>query len=145
MSSQENFGHLAPRYSFLLNPHKDLRLARCPKCNELTRLRKFVLLICVDQFGILNLGKTCRFCVPCNLVMVHQDELESLMANIFEERKPEVIGNEYFVAGTTERKVWRKGMNRQSTLEEVLRGTADFKEKLDLKYEPGGWYPSAGD
>ncbi len=137
-----SIGQLSPRYSFILNPYTDLRLSRCPKCNQLTRMRKFALLVYIEQFGMLSLGKTCRFCPHCDLIMVHQDELESLMASIFAEQRPDVIGNDYLVIGTVDRNVWRKGLKKGQTAEEVLKHTADFKEVLDLEYEPGGWYPS---
>ena len=31
-------GKLAPRYSFMLNPHTEVRLSKCPKCRKATHL-----------------------------------------------------------------------------------------------------------
>ena len=109
MAPKRRLGKLPPRYSFLLNPRADLRFTRCPQCDERTRLRKFALLVYVDGFGAMVLGKTCRFCVRCDLVVVHGDGLEHELAVALEDRAPAAIGNEYGVLGTVDRKVWRKG------------------------------------
>jgi hypothetical protein len=139
---QEGIGQLPPRYSFALNPHKEMRCTRCPQCEQTTRLRKFALLIHVEEFGLMVLGKTCRFCPACDFIIVHQDELEALLAASFSVHQPEVIGNEYHVIGTVERKTWRKGMSDGMTsIDELLCHAADFKKEFDLFYEPGGWYP----
>ncbi len=89
------------------------------------------------------LGKTCRFCARCELVIVHGDELEHELAVALEARAPAAIGNEYGVLGTVDRKVWRKGLggDTEDLGNDLLDHIADFKRELELKYEPGGWYP----
>src|SRR5215210_4340089 len=84
--AQERLGKLPPRYSFILNPYPDERLSKCPKCDQRTHLRKFALFILVDGFGPMVLGKTCRFCTPCELLIVHQDELEHELVVALEPR-----------------------------------------------------------
>jgi hypothetical protein len=75
--------------------------------------------------------------------MAHQDELEAELAHSFSQFAPEVIGNEYMVLGTIEKKVWQEGVRGKSAqLGEILKHVADFKKYYDLKYEPGGWYPA---
>jgi hypothetical protein len=136
-------GKLRPRYSFMLNPHSDVRLSKCPKCQKLTHLRKFALLIHIDKWGPMSLGKTCRYCSHCELIVAHQDELEAELAYSFSQFAPEVIGNEYMVLGTIEKKVWQKGVRGKDVqLGEILKHVADFKKYYDLEYEPGGWYPA---
>ncbi len=144
--ASRRLGKLPPRYSFILNPHEDLRLSKCPKCDQPTRLRKFVLVIHVDGFGgLMALGKTSRFCPRCDLIMVHQDELEHELTVAFEPRNPDVIGNDYMVLGTMDRKVWRKNLkDAPDASGDVLDHVADFEEYLDLHYDPGGWRPSEG-
>ena len=133
---------MPPRYSFILNPYEDLRLSKCPKCDQPTRLRKFVLVIYVDRFGgLMALGKTSRFCPRCDLIVVHQDELEHELTIAFESRNPDVIGNDYLVLGTMDRMVWRKNL-KDGVSGDVLDHVVDFKEYLDLRYDPGGWRPS---
>ncbi|MCZ6675958.1 MAG: hypothetical protein O7E52_01785 [Candidatus Poribacteria bacterium] len=133
---------MPPRYAFILNPYQDVRLTKCPQCDQPTRLRKFALLIHVDQFGLMIHGKTCRFCPPCDLLIVHQDELEAQLTEHLSQIAPNVIGNEYLVTGTVERKTWRRGLREELPLDEMQEHAADFETVLQLEYEPGGWYPA---
>jgi hypothetical protein len=140
---KKRLGKLPPRYSFLLNPYQNKRLSKCPKCNQLTRLRKFALFIHIDNLGPMVLGKTCRYCPECELIMAHQDELEQELANNLVSIDPDVIGNEYLVLGTVDMKVWRRGLKgHENDIDRVLSHTADFKKYFDLIVEPGGWYPA---
>jgi hypothetical protein len=78
--------------------------------------------------------------------MVHQDELEAELAYNFSRVAPDVVGNEYMVLGTIEKKMWQEGLNGKSRpLVEMLKYVADFKKYYDLGYEPGGWYPDDED
>jgi MinD superfamily P-loop ATPase len=73
----KNIGKLKPRYSLILNQYADFRASKCIKCDKPTFLRKFALLIHVDGGELITLGKTCRYCAKCELIVVHQDELEA--------------------------------------------------------------------
>ena len=127
----------------MLNPHSDVRLSKCPKCQKPTHLRKFALFIHIDAWGPLALGKTCRYCSRCELIMAHQDELEAELAHSFTRVAPDVIGNEYMVLGTIEKKAWKQGLGGQGQpLGEMMQYVAEFKRHYDLAYEPGGWYPA---
>ncbi len=99
------FGKLPPRFTFILNPHAHIRVSKCPICRRLTHMRKFPLLIYIDKWGFLALGKTCRYCSLCELIVVHQDELEDELVHTFERVAPDVIGNQYLVLGTVEKKL----------------------------------------
>ncbi|MGE5444224.1 MAG: hypothetical protein ACM3SR_06405 [Ignavibacteriales bacterium] len=141
--AKTRIGKLPPRYSFILNKYPDVRLSKCPLCEKPTHLRKLALFIHIDGWEPMALGKTCRYCSRCELIMAHQDELEAELAYSFSKIAPEVIGNEYLVLGTVEKKVWKGGLKGSSNqLDEVLKHTADFRKVLDLKVEPGGWYPA---
>jgi len=141
--ARTKIGKLPRRYSFILNPHTDTRLSKCPKCEKLTHFRKFVLFIHIDGWGPMALGKTCRYCSRCELIMVHQDELEAQLAYSFSQIAPDMIGNEYMVLGTIEKKAWQEGLGgKGQPLTEMLKHTADFKKYYDLEFEPGGWYPA---
>lgn len=142
---KHRFGKLTPRYTFALNPYREVRFSTCPKCNRLTYLRKFPLLIHVDQFGPFALGKTCRYCAKCELIITHQDELEPILAAMFAQHAPQLIGNEYLVIGTVEKKVWKKGLDEQLTLEVIREQTADFKRYVTLEYQPAHWVPPETD
>lgn len=134
-----HFGKRPPRYLFALNSYTDTRFSRCPKCDRPTYKRKFPLLIHVDEYGPFALGKTCRYCSKCELIIAHQDELESVITEMFSELAPEVVGNDYFVIGTVERKVWKRGLEEQTTFEEVCEHMADFKNYVQVEYEPPRW------
>jgi len=75
--------------------------------------------------------------------MMHQDELEAELAYSFSQFAPEVVGNEYMVLGTIEKKVWQAGVKGSGTgFGEVLKHMADFKKVYDLEYDAGGWRPA---
>src|SRR5262245_20244008 len=95
--AKRSIGKLRPRYSFILNPYRDARLSKCPKCERLTFLRNFAMFIHVDKWGPLVLGKTCRYCARCELIVAHQDELEAELAHSLAKFAPEAVGSEYLV------------------------------------------------
>ena len=131
-------GKLPPRYSLLLNSHAEVRLSKCPKCQKVTHLRKFALLIHIDEWGPWALGKTCRYCSRCELVMVQRAELEADLAHGLSQRAPQVIGNDYLVLGTMEKKIWQKALNGEAKpLAKMLEHVADFKHQYELDYKPG--------
>jgi hypothetical protein len=92
----------------------------------------------------MALGKTCRYCTRCELIIVHQHELEAELAYSFRTIAPHVVGNKYMVLGTVDKRTWQRGLQGSGPqLDEVLKHTADFKTVLDLQVEPGGWYPAS--
>ena len=140
--ANKRLGKLPPRYSFILNQYATERLSSCPRCKKLTHLRKFAFFIHVDDWGPMVLGKTCRYCSRCELIMLHQAELEEQLAYSFSQRAPEVVGNKYLVIGTLEKKVWQEGLQgKEKPINEMLKYLADFKKVLTLHVQPGGWYP----
>ena len=139
MSKKPQVGKLPPRYTFIMNPHQATRLSRCPKCEKLTYPRKFPLLIHVNDWGLCIMGKTCKYCSRCEFIMVHQDEIEPLLAQMFDQLKPEVVGNDYLVVGTVEMATWKAGLSNPQPIENVLKHARDFKKYLDLHFDPGGW------
>jgi len=123
-------GKQPPQYRFFLNPYQDARFTRCPQCDNKMGQRKLPLLIHVDPMQLLSLNKTCRYCHHCDLLIAHQDDLEHLLASIFIEQKPEVVGNDYLVLGTLDRSVWKRGTQQQLTLQETIEALHDFREVL---------------
>lgn len=138
--ADERLGKQPARYSFLLNPHTDLRLSKCPTCNRPTHSRKFALLIHADGWGLLALGKTCRYCARCELVIAHKDELDAELAHSLAQLASEADGREYLVLGTLNRKVWERGLRGEGPpLGETLEHVAPFEKMLQLEVERGGW------
>lgn len=135
-------GALPPLYRFVLNPYTDSRFTRCPMCEQKMRQRKLPLFIYVDPDHPVVLNYTCRYCPDCDLLIAHQDQIETLLANLFAERDPDVIGNDYLVIGTVERKVWRAGLKQPQSIADMLAHLHDFKEVRTIEYQPAGWYPA---
>jgi hypothetical protein len=109
-------------------------------CHGTMNMRKFALFIHVDGWGPLSLGKTCRYCPRCELIITHQDDLERELC--FERLSPEVIGRKYFVLGTVALPVWKEGLSIKSTsLQETLEHVAQFKTHRTLAVSSGGWVP----
>ena len=73
-------GALQPRYALALNPHQNARFSTCPRCGVPNRVRKIPLVIHVERAGLLVLRKSCRLCTSCEMIIVHQDELEPLIS-----------------------------------------------------------------
>jgi hypothetical protein len=57
---------------------------------------------------LLSLNKTCRYCPHCDLLIAHQDDVEHLLASIFTELRPEIVGNTYLVVGTLDKTIWKR-------------------------------------
>ncbi len=81
--ARDRIGRLPRRYTFILNPYTDVRVSKCPQCGRPTHGRKFALFVHIDKFVPLAIGKTCRYCARCELLIAHQDELEAELAHRF--------------------------------------------------------------
>jgi hypothetical protein len=91
------------------------------------------------------LGKTCRYCTPCEFIIAHQEELEGELVHMFSQLQPDVIGNPYLVLGVVERRTWQKGMREGNTLEEVLEHTAAIERYMELHDPRPTWVYVGGD
>jgi hypothetical protein len=144
MPRKPHFGKLRPRYRFALNPYPEVRWSSCPRCRKLTHMRKFPLLILVEDAGLVALGYTGRYCTPCEFIIAHQEELETELAILFEKKLPEAVGNEYFVIGTIEMPAWRKSLTDPMKPDEMREHTADFKQVLQLNDPRPRWIIGPG-
>ncbi|HEX6373053.1 MAG TPA: hypothetical protein VF006_29290 [Longimicrobium sp.] len=128
------FGALRPRYRFALNPFSGVRWSRCPRCDKPMHARKFPLLILIEELGLLTLGKTCRYCTPCEYIIADQGELEEQLVIACEERGfPEKAGSEYLVFATVQLGYWKESLKQQSIDLETLRANAaDIKAHRQL-------------
>ena len=134
-------GALPPLYKFFLNPYADVRFtSSCPGCCGKTKQQKLPLAIHVSDWGMVILNKTCRFCRPCELLIAHQDEIEGYLAQLFAEVAPQVIGNDYLVIGTIERRDWRRGLTEPLKNAEMLAALHDFEDHLHFRPPPSWEY-----
>ena len=86
------------------------------------------------------LRKTCRLCVSCELVILHQAELEPLIATSVGQAI--VTKPKYLVLGTVDPRAWRRGLSDGVVVDELIQYMADFKAYMNVEYTPGGWYRS---
>lgn len=127
-------GKLSPQYKFFLNPYTNVRFTTsCPGCSGKTKQKKLPLAIHVDDWGMVILNKTCRFCPYCDLLITHKDEIEAQLANLFERMAPQLTGNDYLVMGNVERKDFRRGMTKPLTNAEMIDALHAFKDHLNFK------------
>jgi hypothetical protein len=96
------------------------------------------LVIFVNPIDPVALNYTCRYCPKCKLLIAHQDEIEAHLTQIFMQRKPEVIGNDYIVLGTMDRADWKRGLRQPLTFDEMEKCLHDFKQELYFEIV-GGW------
>lgn len=127
------------KYQFFLNPYRDAAFTRCPRCDNKTNIRKFPLVIHIEPDQLYVLNKVCRYCTRCELIIARKSEVESLMASGFEQRWPEIIGNEYFIFGVLERKDWQESRKGTLTEQDIVERAIVFEGVRDFKPVYSGW------
>lgn len=127
------------RHYFFLNPYKDAAFTKCPKCESKTMVRKFPLVIHIEPAQMFVLNKTCRYCTRCELIIARKSDVEALMTACFEDKNPEIIGNEYLVMGTLEKHDWRARDTKNEDPEETIKCMFVFKDVWDFEPMPT-WY-----
>jgi len=132
-------GAQPPRYRFFLNPYSDARFTSCPRCGDTTKTRKLPLVIHIKPHHFLALNTTCRYCPRCDMLIAHQNILESLLAAYFEQHAPDVIGSSYLVVGTEDRTDWKRGVLQTVSVAEMLDVLHDFAAVLHFTPPQRGW------
>jgi len=135
--ARRRLGQQPPLYRFFLKPYQDTRFTTGPQCHYKTRQRKLSLVIHVDPQETLIWDKLCRYCVHCDLLIVHQDQLEQQLLGHFTLLNPRIIGNDYLVLGTLERSAWKQGQ-QSLPVEDMLEHLHDFKETISFQRAPVG-------
>ncbi|MDY6864293.1 MAG: hypothetical protein SV062_15065 [Thermodesulfobacteriota bacterium] len=131
------------RHYFFLNPYKNCAFTRCPKCDAKTKVRKFPLVIHIEPHQMLLLNKQCKYCLNCDLIIAKESDLEHLLTTGFSRINPEIIGNNYLVMGTVEKKDWREGNKQQMKPSEIIERMYVFKDILKFELIPAGRYPAS--
>ena len=139
-SKQNSFGGLSPKYHFSLNPYPELRFSKCPICENKTGQRKLPLVIHVDPMHLIALNYTNRYCNRCDRLIGHKHEIEHYLTEMFLEQNPKIIGNNYLILGTLEKKVWRENINQSSSVNEIRPYIHDLKSYEELRMTMGGWF-----
>lgn len=131
------------RHKFFLNTYSDCAFTKCPKCDTKTKVRKFPLVIHIQPQQLFILNKQCKYCERCDLIIAKKQELESLMTAGFIQSNPKIIGNDYMVMGTVDRKDWKEGNQNAIAPSEMLDRVYVFQDIWDFEVIPAGWYRSA--
>ena len=128
------------KHYFFLNLYEDCAFTKCPKCNNKTKVRKFPLAIHIEPNQLLCLNKNCKYCTDCDLIIVKQSKIETLMTCQFEKVDPSVVGNKYLVFGTLDRKDWLKYSKTSTDPSKVIDQVYVFKDVLNFEVVGGGWH-----
>lgn len=138
---RKQFGSLPPKYNFSLNPYPEFKFSKCPDCQNKTGQRKLPLLIHVDPKNLIALNYTNRYCHRCDMLIGHIHEIEHHLTEMFLKIDQDVIGNNYLVFGTVEKKAWRENMNRPKPFDEMRQHIHDFKSYQNIRMTMAGWFP----
>ena len=128
------------RHYFFLNPYNHEAFTKCPRCGTKTKVRKLPLVIHIEPEQLFILNKQCRLCEHCDLLIAKQSEIESIMTDGFQERNPDIIGNEYLVIGTLDKSDWRRFRKEETHPRDVIEYMYHFKDVLNFDVIPAGWH-----
>lgn len=132
---------LPHKYHFFLNPYPDMRFSKCPHCEGKTGQRKLPLLVLVDPKHIIAIHCTNRYCEHCDMLIGHKFEIERCLTNLFLELEPAVVGNNYVIIGTIEKKVLNTALKEGKTADEILHRAHIFKSYQVISMTMAGWFP----
>ena len=55
------------RHRLFLNSYDEYAFTKCPKCDAITKIRKFPLAIHIKPNQLFPLNKSCKYCPGCDL------------------------------------------------------------------------------
>ncbi len=137
----KTLGKLKPEHTFFLNPYSDARFTRCPQCGKPTKIRKFPFAIHIDPRVLMTLNMSGPYCPKCDLIILHRDNVESLLTAAFVQRDPSIVGNDYLIVGTVERTYWRKASTQGGSYQELFDNLHDFKQVVTFEPARYAWMP----
>jgi hypothetical protein len=138
---KRTLGNLEPMHTFFLNPYEDSRFTKCPKCLGKTKIRKHPFAINIDPNVLMTLNMSGPYCSNCDLIILHKDKVETLLVMSFEERQPDIIGNDYLIIGTVERSYWRKASKGDGTQGKFFDHLHDFENVVTFEPMHYVWGP----
>ena len=81
-------------------------------------------------------------CVACDMLIVHQAELEPLIRARLHNGEGSSRALDYLVLGTVDSQVWRRGLTGGVSFDELLRNMADFRRHMQIEQIGRGWEPT---
>ena len=123
------------RHYFFLNRYEDCAFTKCPKCNNTTKIRKFPLVIDIEPQTLFILNKNCKYCPYCDLIIARKSDIEYYMTIQFEKTDPSMVGNDYLVFGTLDKKDWRKNKTTPMNTGEAMDKAYVFKDVWNFEIQ----------
>ncbi|WP_234017295.1 hypothetical protein [Nostoc sp. 'Lobaria pulmonaria (5183) cyanobiont'] len=102
----------------------------------------FPLVIHIEPKQLFLLNKQCKYCPSCDLIIAKKQEIEPLMAATFVQTNPQIVGNNYVVMGTVDKKDWKEGDKNLLSPSEMIGRIYVFKDVWNFEVIPAGWYPN---
>ncbi len=121
------------QYNFSLNPHRLTQLTRCPTCERPLESRKLPFLITIEPNLTHVFSMESHYCPTCDWLILDQHKLEGLLYAFFIQQDQSVIGKDYHVIGTVDKKAWERGMKQGLEFEELAPYTHSFKKIQPFK------------
>ena len=134
---EDRLGQLEPMHRFFLNPYPDVRFTKCPLCDQMMKSRKKPFLIHIDPNVLLTFNITGKYCPTDDLLILHQDRLESMMTTSLMQHDHTLIGHDYLVIGTIERDYWQERVQGKGDDQDMFDHLHDFIEYVHI--EPARW------
>ena len=139
---KKTFGHLKPKFNFSLNPYPDQKFTKCPDCNKKTGQRKLPLFVHVEPRNPIFINYKNRYCNNCDMLIGHKHEIESYLLEAFQQIDASIIGNDYLIIGTIEKKAWKDNIQQPIPFNELQNYVHDFKTTQTISMTMGGWFPT---
>ncbi len=108
------------RYTVFLNPYPEFQFERCPRCGEQTYERNRVFIVQLSAGIIEPAMVTCRYCAPCDLLIVPKDELAESIRELLGPEEAHLVGDEFLIFATIDRGRLPGGGIEGVTQEEAL-------------------------
>ncbi|WP_242056219.1 hypothetical protein [Nostoc flagelliforme] len=100
------------------------------------------MVIHIEPKQLFLLNKQCKYCPNCDLIIAKKQEIEPLMAATFVQTNPQIVGNNYVVMGTVDKKDWKEGDKSLLSPSEMVGRIYVFKDVWNFEVIPAGWYPN---
>ena len=147
MARNERKGNAGPctaerQYNFVMNPYPDVRVWTCPFCGAKTGQRKLPLAIHVEPHQMVMLNYTCRYCRACDLLIAQKHDIEGMLAGMFSQADPTLVGNDYLVHGTVEKETYKQNVKDPVPPAQAMASIHPFKVYYkELRMREQGWFP----
>ena len=75
------------------------------------------------------------------MLIGHKHEIESHLLKAFQQIDVSIIGNDYLIIGTIEKKAWKDNIQQPIPFNELRNYVHDFKSTQTISMSMGGWFP----